>query len=77
MGEYARIKTSNGTKYQIVDEERCMILDAVTGEMVRFGEHVNSLGNLKDALEVLKNYPHETRWKIVKLSCIASHRIDQ
>lgn len=79
MSEYSRVSIPNETNidiYRIADEELCMILDRITGENIRFGLNC-SIGNFKDALEVLETYPQKDRWVIVKLSCISSHKIEK
>ena len=80
MSEYKRISVPYGNNidiYQIVDKELCMILDKVTGENIRFAEHHNSIGTIKEALTLLTECPEQWRWIIVKLSCVVSHKIEK
>lgn len=60
-------------KYQWEDTELCMFLDKVTGKPKRFGDDMNSMGTLDEALKYCKAWEGwEDRFVIVKLNCIAA-----
>lgn len=76
MAEHGRVEDYAGNRYQWVDEELVMVLDVVTGEAQRFGPHANAIGRLDDALELARRSPQAPpRFVIVKLACIASHKL--
>lgn len=78
MAEHKRTKNPHsGDTYQWVDADRCMVLDAVTGQPERFGDACNSIGSFDEALDYVGNRPGwESRMVIVKLPCICGFIVD-
>lgn len=68
--EFKRTKTHKWVGMQL-----CCILDKVTGEYERFGDH-NSIGSFDDALDyVTKRTGWEERLVIVPMDCVVGVRL--
>lgn len=81
----------NGDVWQWVDSDRCMIIDVVTGEPLRFGPIDETtgeaasigfaswaVGTFAEALAALRaRHGWEHRLIIVRLSAIAAHRVQR
>lgn len=59
--------------HQVMDDERYMLIDTVTGRAERFGPNLHAVGSKEEVLKQMLRSPQAPiRYVAVRLDCIAS-----